>query len=155
MHVHHHLIDILIAENDRLVDNISYRFGDRQFAQEVVQETSLRVLQHAYTLDEVHLPLAFLKQMSMYVAIDFYRKEQSRRQIIDTNATLTEIVQNPTLELTSPELAVAKTQQEQIILKAIYQLPPCCQDVFILAQLYHFSQQQISSQLNISLLTRT
>ncbi|WP_262381673.1 hypothetical protein [Acinetobacter guerrae] len=35
----HHLIDVLIAENDRLVDYISYRFGDRQFAQEVVQET--------------------------------------------------------------------------------------------------------------------
>ncbi|MBJ9983855.1 RNA polymerase sigma factor [Acinetobacter sp. S40] len=146
----HHLIEVLVAENDRLVDYISYRFGDRQFAQEVVQETSLRVLQQAHTLEEVHLPLAFLKKMSMHVAIDFYRKEQIRKKIIDTDVTLTEIEQPLAPELTSPELAVAKTQREQIILKAIYQLPPCCQDIFILAQLYHFSQQQISNQLNIS-----
>lgn len=145
-----HLIDTLINENDRLVDYISYQFGNRQFAQEVVQETSLRVLQQVNTFADVHLPFAFLKKMSMHVAIDFYRKEQVIKKIIDTEVSITDLEQHLALKLTSPELAVAKSQHEQIILKAIYQLPPCCQDIFILAHLYHFSQQEISVQLNIS-----
>lgn len=143
------LIDTLINENDRLVNYISYQFGDRQFAQEVVQETSLRVLQHVHNLSDIHLPLAFLKKMCMHVAIDFYRKDQITNKIINTiNITTSEQHLAPILTL--PELAVAKKQREQVILKAIYQLPPCCQDVFILVHLYDFSQKEISDQLNIS-----
>ena len=73
----HVLIDVLVQQNDELVDYISYRFGDRQFAKEVVQETCLRVLQAPSRIDEIQSPIALLKKMSLCVAVDHYRKEKS------------------------------------------------------------------------------
>lgn len=144
------LIQVLIAENDQLVDYISRRFGDRQFAQEVIQDVCLQVLQQAHIPHDIRIPLAFLRKISLNTAVDFYRKEQTLQKNICFDPNWQDQQQQSSMSLTMQELAVAKQQHEKVILQAIDQLPECCRDVFILAQIHHYSQQHIADALNIS-----
>ncbi|KAA8732464.1 RNA polymerase sigma factor [Acinetobacter qingfengensis] len=144
------LIDTLVIHNDELVNYISYRFGDRQFAQEVVQETCIRVLQKTIQPEDIQSPMAFLRTVCMRVAIDCYRKEKSVNEWLDFCEIPQEIEISHYRRLTFPELQFAKQQREQILLKTIQQLPDSCRDVFILTQLYHYSQYEVAQQLQLS-----
>jgi RNA polymerase sigma factor (sigma-70 family) len=143
------LIDALVVHRDELVDFISGRFGDRQFAQEVVQETCLRVLQKPVS-EDIRSPMAFLYTMSLRVAIDFYRKEKNVKDWVEFCDQPQNIWAAQQRGLTTTELCFAKQQREQILYAAIQQLPDSCRDVFILTQLYHYSQQQVAEQLKLS-----
>ncbi|OUY06380.1 RNA polymerase sigma factor [Acinetobacter populi] len=144
------LIEALVTYHDDLVDYISYRFGDRQFAQEVVQETCIRVLQTTIQSDEIQSPMAFLRTICLRVAIDFYRKEKHVHEWMDFCQEPQDYVELHQKTLTSPELQFAKQQREQILLQTIQQLPENCRDIFILTQLYHYSQHEVAEHLNLS-----
>lgn len=146
----HQLIDTLVNHNDDLIDYISHRFGDRQFAQDVVQETCIRILQTSASLDEIHTPIALLRKICMRVAIDFYRKDKTFHDWIDICEEPQDWIDNVNNQLTQPELITAKQQRTQILLKAIETLPIHCRAVFILTQLYHQSQHQVAEQLQLS-----
>jgi RNA polymerase sigma factor (sigma-70 family) len=144
------LIDDLVVHRDELVDFISGRFGDRQFAQEVVQETCLRVLQKHFPLAEIDCPIAMLYTISLRVAIDFYRKEKNGKARVEFCEEPQQFLRCDDNPLTAIELSIAKQQREQILYAAIQQLPDSCRDVFILTQLYHYTQQQVAEQLKLS-----
>ncbi|KAF7276699.1 hypothetical protein GWI33_009908 [Rhynchophorus ferrugineus] len=144
------LLDVLVQKNDELVDYISYRFGDRQFAQDIVQETCIRVLQTANPLQQIHSPIAFLKTICLRAAIDAYRKEKHINDWVDICDDWSTFSLESNKGLTQPELLVAKQQRTQLLLDAIQQLPLCYRDVFILTQLYHYPQHEVAEQLNIS-----
>ena len=146
----HTLIDALVLNNEKIVDFISGRFGDRQFAQDVVQETCIRVLQKPVEKEEIRNPMAFLYTMSLRVAIDFYRKEKHQTDWVDLVADVQQADLPYAPKLTTTELKVAKQQREQRLLDAIQQLPDHCRGIFILTQLYHYSQQEVAEQLNLS-----
>lgn len=135
---------------DDLVNYISYRFGDRQFAQEVVQEACIRILKKTIQSDEIQSPMAFLRTICLRVAIDFYRKEKHNQEWVDSLQESQDYARSHGNMLTSPELQFVKKQREQILLKTIQQLPENCRDIFILTQLHHYPQHEVAEQLNLS-----
>ncbi|OUY07049.1 RNA polymerase sigma factor [Acinetobacter populi] len=146
------MINVLVIHHDELVNYINARFGNRNFAMEVVQETCLRLLsKKSDDFDHVTAPLPLLKRISMHLAIDLYRRDQLIGQYFDHTAELSDVVEEVELEkFTLPELCLAKYQYEKMLLQAIKALPTVCQDVFILTQLYHLTQVETAEQLGIS-----
>ncbi len=144
------LLQVLMSNYAELLSFIRTRFGDKQFAQEVMQETCLHVLEKKQTsLDQVISPLALLKTISLQLAIDLYRRSKRVDEYFDKDINLLELDDHYQL-LTGPELSIAQYQFEEKIMAAIQALPPVCQDVFILMQFYHMSQVEIAEQMGIS-----
>lgn len=140
----------LVQHYDELVDYISLKVGSRQIALDAVQETYLRVLQRPEQFLNLMHPIAFLKKVSINIALDHLRKDKNygrhfealEHDEIDALAALS--------ELSEQELSVAREQYAQLILKQIAALPPACQDVFLLIQFYGMTQVEAAQQLGIS-----
>ncbi|WP_374574005.1 RNA polymerase sigma factor [Acinetobacter sp.] len=140
----------LVQHYDELVDYISLKVGSRQIALGAVQETYLRVLQRPEQFLNLMHPSAFLKKVSINIALDHLRKDKNygkhfealEHDEIDALAAFS--------ELSEQELSVARDQYAQLILKQIAALPPACQDVFLLIQFYGMTQVEAAQQLGIS-----
>lgn len=144
------LLQVLMSNYAELLSFIRARFGDKQFAQEVMQETCLHVLEKKHvSLDQVNSPLALLKTISLHLAIDLYRRSKRTDEHLNIDTDVLDWVDDDQ-RLTGPELLIAQDQFEEKIMAAIQALPPVCQDVFILMQFYHMSQVEIAEQMGIS-----
>lgn len=144
------LLQVLMSNYTELLSFIRARFGDKQFAQEVMQETCLHILEKKQqSLDQVVSPLALLKTISLHLAIDLYRRSKRSDEYFDHDIELLDLTDQYEL-LTGPELSIAQDQFEEKIMAGIQALPPVCQDVFILMQFYHMSQVDIAEQMGIS-----
>lgn len=140
----------LVEHYDELVNYTSKVFGSRQFATEVVQEVYLRILQKPEKFNELEHPIAFLKTASCNIGRDYLRKNQLELAYVEQE----QIEHNYIIEFeslfTQQELVVVKEQYSRLILQQIAQLPPACQDVFLLIQFYGMSQVDVAEQLGIS-----
>ncbi|AOA57831.1 RNA polymerase sigma factor [Acinetobacter larvae] len=143
-------MDDLVAHYDTLVNYISFKLGNRQAAFEIVQETYLRVLQRPEQFHNLHSPLAFLKKVSMNIALDYLKKNKNDAQYIESVEDLDAFSDAEAHLLSSQELSLVKKQYGQLILAHIAALPPMCQDVFLLSQFYGMTQVDIAKQLGIS-----
>lgn len=144
------LLQVLMSNYAELLGFIRARFGDQQFAQEVMQETCLHVLEKKQgSFDQVISPLALLKTISLQLAIDLYRRSKRVDAYLDKDIELVDLADDHQV-LTGPELSIAQDQFEEKIMAGIQALPPVCQDVFILMQFYHLSQIEIAEQMGIS-----
>ena len=147
------LLQAIVAHYDELIAYVRHRIGDKAAAQEVVHEVCLKVLKAPDEEPAVQVPLAFLRRMAMHAAIDRYRSERAHAgTICVTDQSLDEFIgfDGGALGLTGPELAAARQQREKSLLRAIRELPPRCQEVFILAHLYHMPQTEVAAKLHIS-----
>lgn len=140
----------LVQYYDELVNYISRVFGNRQLANEIVQETYLRVLQKPEKFSELENPIAFLKIASCNIGRDYLRKNQLEISYVEQEIIAHEVFSEFNSLFTQQELVVAKKQYSQIILQKIQRLPPTCQDVFLLIQFYGMSQVEVAEQLGIS-----
>lgn len=142
--------DELFVYYDDLVNYISLKFGNRQVALDVVQETYLHVLQKPEQFRNLTSPIAFLKKVSVNIALDYFRKGQTYQKYFDVLESEPSAAEERKYEFSEPELQVVKRQYEHLILKKIAVLPPVCQDVFLLIQFYGMSQVEVAQQLGIS-----
>ncbi|MGA8884660.1 MAG: sigma factor [Acinetobacter sp.] len=67
----------LVQHYDELVDYISLKVGSRKIASDAVQETYLRVLQRPEQFLNLMHPIAFLKKVSINIALDHLRKDKN------------------------------------------------------------------------------
>lgn len=143
----------LVQYYDELVDYISLKIGNRQIANDVVQETYLRVFQRPEQFADLIQPIAFLKKVSINIAFDFLKKDKSYNKYFacldDKQSDFIDVCSR-TMEISEQELSVARAQYTQIILKTISALPPACQDVFLLVQFYGMTQVEVAKQMGIS-----
>ncbi|MCH4248812.1 MAG: sigma-70 family RNA polymerase sigma factor [Acinetobacter populi] len=140
----------LVQYYDELVNYISKVFGNRQLATEIVQETYLRVLQKPEKFSELEHPIAFLKIASCNIGRDYLRKNQLEVAYVEQERIEHTFLSEFESLFTHQELVVAKQQYSHLILQKIQQLPPTCQDVFLLIQFYAMSQVEVAEQLGIS-----
>lgn len=144
----------LLQHYEELLGYISMKIGNRQMALDVVQETYLRVLQRPEQFLNLINPSAFLKKVSMNIALDHLRKDKNNStyfEFIDANEIEGIMDLNIHFKaISEQELYVAKTQFAQLILKQIEALSPVCQDVFLLIQFHGMTQVEASQQLGIS-----
>lgn len=139
------LATALVQHYDDLVNHLRRRFGDPGFAREVVHDVCVRILAEP-PREAVHTPQAFLRRLSVDLAIDRHRVEAGRRAWVESMAVVPEVA-SPSA---SPEAHYAYQQTLTALLRAIEALPPRCRDVFILHQLHDIPQAEIAERLGIS-----
>ncbi|KAF7276553.1 hypothetical protein GWI33_010090 [Rhynchophorus ferrugineus] len=143
-------LDDLMVFYDDLVDYITQKVGNRQIAQETVQETYLRALQKPEQFHSLNSPIAYLKKVSLNIALDYVRKQQTQHKYVEVIESI-DIEQDEVFELyTEQEFILLKQQYGKLILEKIKHLPPMCQDVFLLVQFHGMSQVEVAEQLGIS-----
>lgn len=135
----------LVQHYDGLVSHLRRRFGDPGFAREVVHDVCVRILAEP-PREAVHTPQAFLRRLSIDLAIDRHRIETGRRAWVESVGELPE-VEAPDA---SPEAHHAFQQALAALTHAIENLPPRCRDVFILHKLHDVPQEEIAVRLGIS-----
>lgn len=140
----------LVEYYDELVEYLNVKIGNRQIALDAVQETYLRILQRPEHFLNLVNPIAFLKKVSINIALDSLRKVKNYDkyfEILDTDE-FDLLVEYSVLS--EQEISVVRQQFTDLILHKINSLPPMCQDVFLLIQFHGMTQVEVAKQLGIS-----
>lgn len=139
------LITTLARHYDELVDSVRRRFGDRQAAREVVHDVCVQLLESPEK-EAVRVPLALLHKITHDRAISHYRSERRRQAWVDDQAELTEVLCNAP----SPERQHDAAEELERLCAAITELPPRCQQVFVMHKIHELPQQEVAERLGIS-----
>jgi RNA polymerase sigma-70 factor (ECF subfamily) len=116
----------------------------REDAEDVAQETYVRLLR-AGSLEpsEVHIR-AFMFRAATNLAYDRFRQRRSRG--VHDDAALAELPD----ETPAAERVVAMAQAVAIVERALLALPPRCRQVFLLRTSHEWSYEAIAEQLGVS-----
>lgn len=139
------MLDALLRHYDDLVEHVRRRFGDKNFAHEVVHEVYVQVMKAA-PKEETGTPLALLKHISTCKAIDLQRASTAHRQWQETVDVLPEIAESTS----DGELHLRGKQLVDALECIIGALPPRCREVFLLHRLQGMQQEEVASMLGIS-----
>lgn len=168
MDLTHARLAILAREGDRgafaqLVDlykgrlfHLAYRMlGNRQEAEDVVQDTFLRTYEHLGRYDPAHKFSTWIYRIATNLCIDRLRR---RRQIYSLDAETTEgdgLDGYSMLRSDEPtaEQHVMVSERQRIILEALDSLPPKYKSAMALRYYQDLSLQEISEILNIPVAT--
>lgn len=141
------LLASLIHHYDELVAYVRSRFGRTAFAQDVVHNVCLRLLERPEP-NNVRQPLALLRRISHDAAIDLDRSEQTRRRLLEDNPCLIEGAACP-----GPgqlQQAEGREALHQLI-DAIHAMPLRRQQVFVLHKIHDVPQREVAVLMGISL----
>nr|WP_238871668.1 RNA polymerase sigma factor [Halopseudomonas maritima] len=128
------------------MDSVRRRFGDRQEAHEVVHDVCVNLLASPEK-ETVRVPLALLHKIIHDRAISHYRSERRRQAWVDDYAELDEVL----CSAPGPERQHAAMDELEHLCAAIAELPPRCQQVFVMHKIHQLPQHQVAKQLGISL----
>lgn len=133
----------LVRHYDDLVDYVRRRFGCKMFAREIVHDVCVHLLEKPAI--EARQPIALLKRISHNMAVNECRAESVRTRLIDSMAEL------PDIASTANHAAALDAQREiHLLAQAVENLPPRCQQVFIMHKIHGLSQAEVAEQLGIS-----
>lgn len=138
------LVVALVYHYDELVSYVKRRFGDHHFAQDVVHDVCIELMEKPPAM-QVHTPMAFLRRLSRNRAIDRYRQYQVQQAHLNT------------LQETSGashhidgERVLHFVQRLEALKRIIEALPSRQRQVFLLHRLHDMPQQEIADELGIS-----
>ncbi|MCY1285981.1 RNA polymerase sigma factor [compost metagenome] len=140
------LVATLIRHYDELVDSVRRRFGDRHAAREVVHDVCVHLLESP-DRDDVRVPLALLRKIAFDHANSRYRSERRRLDWIDEQIELTGVV----CSAPGPDVRHATAHELERLCAAIADLPPRCQQVFVMHKIYEHPRQEVADYLGISI----
>lgn len=138
------LVVTLVYHYDELVNYMKRHFGDQHFAQDVVHDVCIEIMERPLG-QPVNTPMAFLRRLSRNRAIDRYRQQQMQQSHVhtmqDTLAQAHEV---------DGERVLHFVQRLEALKRIIEALPPRQQQVFLLHRLHEMPQQEIADALGIS-----
>ncbi|NIF25122.1 RNA polymerase sigma factor [Pantoea sp. Tr-811] len=137
------LVKLFLTSYDAFRVRLKRRLGSDDLANDVLQETFLRV-DRMETAQEVHKPSAYLYRMALNVAAD--RREADARLL--TGGEIESLLQ--VAEDQDPARIVGGQKEIQSLLGALYELPARRRRIFIAARLEEASHQEISQRFGIS-----
>jgi len=148
--------DALLCRYQRMLANYFYKqCYDRTFAQDLVQETFLRILRSAHRYRPEAKFKTFLFTVARNLWIDQHRSRKAAPRIIsadqpwgDEGATLAEAV--PSTER-SAETRIENVEAAQMVREALCELPDGQREVWILAIDQDLKQRAIAEVLDIPL----
>lgn len=140
------LLAVLARHYEELVDSVRRRFGDRHAAREVVHDVCVQLLE-APEKEGVRVPLALLRKITHDRAVSHYRSERRRQAWVDEQALLPEVA----CAAPGPERCLEASDELERLCAAIAELPPRCQQVFVMHKIHELPQQVVAEQLGISL----
>jgi RNA polymerase sigma factor (sigma-70 family) len=135
----HHLSALFSEHQMRLVRFLTVKLGSIAEAQDVAQETYLRLLEQTISAPDTNLR-ALLYVTARNIAID-RRRQQGRRGVGDVPQGSIES------EVRSPERIVAGRQELVLLANLIEQLPPKCRDAFVAYKFYDMSYHEIAQRM--------
>jgi len=127
-----------------LVNFLASRFVPSQEASEIAQDAFLKL--HATDTTQISSPKRYLFRIATNLAIDFLRKQNRHETAAHTPLTETELVD----PAPGPEQDITNKQAYEELCKAALDLPPKCQQVFILQKFYGLSHAEIAAEMGIS-----
>ncbi len=113
-------------------------------AEEIIQETFLRLWQHRHTLPGIESPIAWLYKIASNLALDTLRRQAKERQRVKL------VSGSAKSELAGPDIAFDAKEIDTLIQQAIRQLPPSRRKVFELSRNEGLSRRDIAEKLHIS-----
>jgi RNA polymerase sigma factor (sigma-70 family) len=137
-----------IAQRGGLIRMLSRVVGCANLAEDLAQETYLRVAQALKARPIEHLQ-PFLYQTAQYLAFDHLRSQRSKRRFEFQPADSSQLSEVPT-GAPGPE-SHAQGQQQLHLLQAT--LPKRQQQILVLHKLHDLSQSEIAQRLQVSLST--
>lgn len=114
----------------------------REEADEIVQETFIRIWRHREKIDPSASFSTYLITIAKHLIYNSIKKAGYREAYINEVSVL--------LKQTSGQTALNERELQQEIGKAIMELPEKCRQVFRKSRLEGYSNQQIAEELNIS-----
>lgn len=138
------LVVTLVYHYDHLVSYVRHHFGDRHFAQDVVHDVCIALIERP-PQQVVHTPLAFLQHLLKHRAIDRCRNDLvQQRHIADMQATAISFSTHDGAHMLHFKQRLAE------LITIIEQLPARQRQVFLLHRLHQMPQQEIADELGIS-----
>lgn len=142
---HSPIICALVHYYDGFTDYLRRRFGCHVFAQDVIQDVCVKLMERQEP-HAVQYPIAFLRKISHDTAVDRCREQDARKQWLDSMAELPDVKCNAPTQF---QILAAK-QTFHCLVEAIQALPPRCQQVFILHKIHEIPQAEVALKLGIS-----
>jgi RNA polymerase sigma-70 factor (ECF subfamily) len=139
------LLAALAACYEDLKAFLARKYGCPLLAEEVVQETWLRVRRLSQPPAVEH-PRAYLFKMAANLAVDHLRSEKSCTRHISAEPVPEDVSSGMPL----PETVIDYQQRLAILRKAVDELPPRCREVFLLHKFEGLSHAEIAGRLGIS-----
>ena len=136
----------LIQHYDHLVDYVRRRFGHHGFAQDVVQDVCVHVMERT-PKEPVRIPLALLKRISHDIAVDRCRAEDSRHAYVQSYENLPDAASNAPCA----SRVLSAKQELQLLAEAINALPERCRMVFIMHKIHELPQAEVAAKMHISI----
>lgn len=125
--------------------------GDQNHASDIVHEVCVELMTQP-PRQQVHTPLAFLREISRRRAIDHYRREQVRSKWVESTDQLPDIA-DPGSFGRNPAHIFANRQTLLLLINAIEALPLRCRDVFVLCKIHEYTNAAAADHLAISIKT--
>lgn len=139
------ITEVIRRYHGSLLSFLRQRLRTSEDAADVAQEAYIRLMQYEGSC-EVHSPSSLLFRIAINVANDLGRAEQARRCSDHYSIDDTDIASDqPT-----PEREVAAAQDLTLLYAAIENLPPKCQQVFLLSRVRQMTYPQIAAHCGIS-----
>jgi len=121
--------------------------GDREVAEEMVQDAFINLFQHKSSLQANTSIRAYLYVILKNKITDYYRREVVHQRYADY------IARHASPEGVSPLAYVETRELESILKEAIDKLPAQCQRVFKLSREENLSDKEIAAEMGISVNT--
>lgn len=139
------LLDIFLGLRKRLVSTISRFVKSRATAEDLVQDTFLRLWERRAALPEADQLHGYVLRTGRNLAIDFHRRERVAPFVHGV-----EHLEFMADAVPSPEDTVIARQNVRSIGEAIAALPPRAREVFVLARIDGLTYVEIGAKLGIS-----
>ena len=113
---------------------------NREEAQDILQETFIRIFTKISQLESPEKLEGWMKSIAVHSAIDHYYRTKSRTLVISSHPDVAPDVQGPTLE----------SHSDEYLVRLINDLPDGCRIVFNLFAIEGYSHGEIADMLQIS-----
>lgn len=140
------LLDTFESLNGDLVRYLTYKVGCSCLAQDLYQETYLRLKENQKHSSKIKNPKAYVYKIAKNLVFDHLR----RKQVVDRYAHDEKSNLNKLQYTASLENIIEKDERVKTLYQAINDLPSKCRKVFILSKFEGLTYTEISKKLNIS-----
>lgn len=137
--------ELIRQHHGSLMHLLRRRMRVAEDAADVAQEAYVRMLQYEGSR-ELHSPFSMLVRIAINLANDLGRSEQVRR--VSQQCSIEDI--ELAADTPTPEHELAASQDLELLMDAVRQLPPRCRQVFLLSRAEHMTYAQIAAHCGIS-----
>ena len=139
------LIAVFMTHRPNLIKLASRILGCRCLAEDMVQETMLKICESGVD-EDVQTPAAYLFRMVRNLSIDCARRRARERGLAELEEEGTQLA----APCPCPETTMARCQALRIVMSALQELPERTSHAFQMHRIDGVSQRDIASQMHVS-----